>query len=284
MQPPLKWAGGKRRILPLLSELLPKSGAKRCVEPFCGGAAMFFHLREHHPDFASDWELGDANRALISFYEMLSAFPQEIAEGTATMAANQSRQLYEARRSLFNSLIHLERVGHMHWHQKVVMAQLFLLLNKTGFKGLYRVNRAGNFNVPYNDGNNWKPSSTELLDSLLPCARALAGWMHFRAGEFDVDRVKADDFLFLDPPYVHQDGHTAYTAGKFGEKQLRELAESCKTISARRAKFMLTHTDNNLAREVFGAFSITEIVVQRAMSNGKAAPEKVGEIVVRNYE
>ncbi len=175
--PPLKWAGGKRWLLPQLEPLWRPHSGRRYVEPFCGGLAAALGLR---PERAL---LNDVNPHLINFYTHL----QRGLDVTVEME-NEAQAFYR-HRDRFNELI---ASGKAAGHEA---AQLFYYLNRTGFNGLCRFNQSGEFNVPFgrhktiNYANNF--SAFRLL---------FRDW-RFTADDITAIPIQPDDFIYADPPY-----------------------------------------------------------------------------------
>lgn len=174
---PLKWAGGKRWLVPYLRSIWSGHCDRRLVEPFCGGLSVALGLQ---PDEAL---LNDINPHLINFYEHL----QQGLELTFTWR-NEEESFYEARRR-FNDLIEL---GEPHTSEA---AQLFYYLNRTGYNGLCRFNQSGFFNVPFGRYKtiNYRPDFE-------PYRMKLAGWQFSQVDFEDLD-LEPDDFIYSDPPY-----------------------------------------------------------------------------------
>jgi DNA adenine methylase len=176
-RPPLKWAGGKRWLVPSMLPLWEPHKHRRLVEPFCGGLAVTLGLC---PDRAL---LNDINPHLINFFHWLKAGLQ-----IELPMRNESALFYEHRET-FNRLIHN---GHA---QSREAAALFYYLNRTAFNGLCRFNRRGEFNVPF--GKYSKINYTTDFSSYVD---VFAQWQ-FEAGDFELLSLAPDDFIYADPPY-----------------------------------------------------------------------------------
>jgi DNA adenine methylase len=189
LAPPLKWAGGKRWQLPILRALWAPHASRRLVEPFCGGLSVALGLR---PSRAL---LNDANPHLVNFYRWLK-------RGLIVdIPLENDAALFYSHRRRFNALL-AERRGRTR-----EAASLFYFLNRTGFNGLCRFNRSGEFNVPYGRYRRiaYRRDFRTFRD-------ALAGWA-FRAGDFARVPLDAEDFVYADPPYDVP--FTAYARGGF---------------------------------------------------------------------
>ncbi len=199
LPPLLKWAGGKRWLVPVLAPLWRSHAHRRWVDPFCGGLALPLALG---PERAL---LNDINPHLINFY-------RQVQQGLRlSLPMAPERGLYEAYRKRFNELI---REGKT-WTQEA--AQLFYYLNRTGYNGLCRFNRKGEYNVPFG-----RYKKVEYARDFQPYQLLMREW-EFCCGDFEEVRLESDDFLYADPPYDVE--FRQYTAEGFSwEDQLR-LAE-----------------------------------------------------------
>lgn len=189
LKPPLKWAGGKRWLLPHLVALWRPHRNRRYVEPFCGGLAAPLGLR---PDTAL---LNDINPHLINFYKHL----QKGLEVTIGMK-NEERSFYR-HRNRFNQLI---KNGES---SAAEAAQLFYYLNRTCFNGLCRFNRSGEFNVPFGTHK-----AISYATDFSPFRRVFKKWT-FTSRDIEGLEVEPEDFIYADPPYDVE--FTTYSAGGF---------------------------------------------------------------------
>ena len=189
LRPPLKWAGGKRWQVPHLIPLWRPHARKRLVEPFCGGLAVTLGLM---PDRAV---LNDVNPHVINFYRWLkrglvSKVPMENDE-----------QVFYRNRDRFNALL---RAGQ---DDEAESAGLFYYLNRTGFNGLCRFNRSGEFNVPFG-----QYTRINYRRDFLAYRDGFEQWS-FTMGDFDSLPLAKGDFVYADPPYDVEFTH--YSQGGF---------------------------------------------------------------------
>lgn len=198
LSPPLKWAGGKRWLVPELRKLWKGHEHRRLVEPFVGGMAVALGLR---PDQAL---LNDQNQHLINFYRRLQTGLKLTIDGRTSAKA------YYANRVRFNELV---RSGKAISREA---AMLFYYLNRNCYNGLCRFNRSGEFNTPH--GRYKRP---QYVEDFTDYKSALAGWT-IQAGDFDKVQVDSSDFIYADPPY--DNAFTDYSAGGFGWQDQVRLA------------------------------------------------------------
>lgn len=199
LTPPLKWAGGKRWLAPRLRQLWAPHAQRRLLEPFCGGLAIPLGLLPQRG------LLTDINPHLVNFYQWLQRGLQ------IQIPMQNDSDLYYRHRERFNELIRQEQ------HQSAEAASLFYYLNRTGFNGLCRFNRKGEYNVPFGQ-HKTIPYHTDFSSY----QSLLSRWI-FHVCEFDQVPVAADDFIYADPPYDVE--FTQYSRHKFGWAEQVRLAE-----------------------------------------------------------
>ncbi len=189
VKPPLKWAGGKRWLVPRLTDLWQAHSSRRYVEPFCGGLAAPLGLK---PERAS---LNDVNPHLINFYVHLQ-------RGLSiTIEMRNEEESFYRQRDRFNELIENGK------SQSAEAAQLFYYLNRTCFNGLCRFNQSGEFNVPFG-----RHKSITYLRDFSNFQRVFKSWIFF-CGDLHELRIAPGDFIYADPPYDVE--FTTYSAGGF---------------------------------------------------------------------
>jgi DNA adenine methylase len=177
LKPPLKWAGGKRWLVPRMLNLWQPYQYCRLIEPFVGGMSVTLGLS---PKLAL---LNDVNPHVINFYRHL----QQGLE--VTIAMKNDRDLYYQMRSRLNQLT---RNGQTDTSES---AQIFYYLNRTGFNGLCRFNNRGEFNVPFG-----RYQTINYCQDFMPYRGLLRSWQ-FTCGDFANLQLRADDFIYADPPY-----------------------------------------------------------------------------------
>ena len=176
-RPPLKWAGGKRWQVPYLLPLWNQHRQRRLVEPFCGALAVTWAMM---PDRAL---VNDINPHVINFYRRLK-------DGLRiSIRMENSERPYYAQRQRFNQLLVRGR------GDSPTAVALFYYLNRTGYNGLCRFNRQGEFNVPFG-----RYSRISYTRDFLPYREPLAKWK-FMSTDFEAVPLEPDDFVYADPPY-----------------------------------------------------------------------------------
>jgi DNA adenine methylase len=203
LSPPLKWAGGKRWLLPYIEPIWRGHENRRYVEPFCGGLAIPLGLRPRKA------LLSDINPHLVNFY-------QQVRRGLSLeVEARYDEKLFYRQRARFNQLI-----GNGSARTKEA-AQLFYFLNRTCYNGLCRFNQKGEFNVPFG-----QYLSVNYARNFLAYRRLFRSW-RFINKDLSELLIEPNDFIYADPPYDVE--FTTYSAGGFSwDDQLRTAERLAK--------------------------------------------------------
>lgn len=225
-RPFLKWAGGKTQLLPSLLPLVPQK-FNTYLEPFLGGGALFFALA---PKKAI---LSDANPELINVYTQIRDHLNSVIKCLAP---------YQNDKELFY------HVRSLNWQDldPAEAAARFIFLNRTCFNGLYRVNRTGQFNVPFGNYKNPKILDKDLLKS---ASNALSKCEIINADYKDVvtSHAKEGDFIFFDPPYMpisEYSNFKRYTKEQFNEQDQTDLASTAKKLQSIGCHSIITNSNH----------------------------------------
>jgi DNA adenine methylase len=261
-KPFAKWAGGKQALASTLTSYFP-SEYERYSEPFLGGGSVFLSLSP------SRSILGDANEWLIDTYEAIRDDWESVAEILDSLV--NTRDAYLRYRSVpITELDFVRRAAH------------FIYLNKTCFRGLFRVNRNGQFNVPYGDYDRryYDAANLQAVSSMLQKAELRRG--DFELVLFDVN-VK--DFVYLDPPYVKLGGHSdfnRYTSTQFRLEDHVRLAAFCNEMTNRGVRWAQSNSDTQLVRELYAEYEIVQLNARREI-NLDSQKRNITELLIRNY-
>lgn len=274
-RPFLKWAGGKRQLLPEIRKHFPLE-VGTYFEPFVGAGAVLFDLQ---PPRAV---INDANEELINCYEVIRSNPEKLIRLARGHERNDSKEYFYELRSLdrkpgLGSLPAEERAARV------------IYLNKTGFNGLYRVNRHGHFNVPYRHHAKTPqivdPEVIRAVSRYLNGARVEMGSGDYAAA---VDGARAGDFVYFDPPYdpVSQtSSFTGYAPGGFGEGEQRALKRLCDDLDERGCRVLLSNSDTALVRDLFrnrNRYALREVRARRSINSKGTRRGAVGELLIFN--
>lgn len=255
--PIVKMPGGKTRLLhELLPRIPPLAATGRYFEPFCGGAAVFFALAPMRAVIA------DANADLIATYRAVAADVEAVIAELEQFQRRHSERNYLATRAA--------------WNRGARTPATFLYLNRTCFNGLWRVNRAGEFNV---GPGKYRDPFGGIYERLRAAAPMLA-CSELRTGSY-VDTLAdaaAGDVVYLDSPY--DAGWTAYTAAGFTDADQAELAFTVRTLAARGVRCVVSNADTPRIRALYAGLQIDVVRCTRSVNCDGAGRGAVDEVIV----
>jgi len=260
VRPLLKWAGGKTQLLPQIAKAVPEQ-FNNYIEPFIGGGAVFFNLR---PESAV---ISDTNAELISMYKAVATNPDTVARELGPMRSSETF-FYEIRSLKFEDL------------SVEAAAARTIYLNRACFNGLYRVNRRGEFNVPFGKHTSLNLPDIHVLrraSSVLAKATIVHGDYLTVLGR----HASEGDFVFLDPPYLPIGKYSdfkRYTREQFHEKDHRELAEEVRRLTGVGAHVVLTNSNHPLVHELYGDYRLEVLETRRSISSKGTA--RTGQDVI----
>jgi DNA adenine methylase len=275
-KPFLKWAGGKglvyRAIRPQLPPVDPDS---TYFEPFLGGGAVFFQVA---PEQAV---LSDLNPALVAtFKEVKLGLPRLLSQLKRFPQAPTEEDYY-ANRERFNHL--LARLDSLGPRLLSEFGATFIWLNHTCFNGLYRVNKAGRFNVPF--GYYERPFI--YSDELLRRSSIALNRAHARLLDVDYEHAlrsaSSGDFVYLDPPYQPVSvtaSFTGYTPEGFGMGEQERLSLVVRDLVSRGCHVVLSNSPSSSIRDLYKGFKISTVSAPRAINCVGSKRSRVDELLV----
>lgn len=268
--PFVKWAGGKTRLVPDILSSLP-AWSRTYYEPFVGGGAVFFAMaRERRFDRAV---LGDACPDLVCLYAQVRDRVDDLVLVLGDYATRAcDREFYYQVRALDSDDL-----------DPVERAARFLFLNRTCFNGLYRVNRRGQFNVPFGRYANTRVLNEPVLRAASEVLRGVDLWCE----DFEavVAAAQAGDTAYFDPPYVPVSAtadFTKYTAVDFGADDHERLSEVYASLVDRGVRAVLSNSDSPLARDLYAgsAYDVRRVRAPRAINSVASRRGAVSELLV----
>jgi DNA adenine methylase len=274
IKPYLKWAGGKRQLLPVIEKYLPACiSSYTYYEPFVGAGAVFFELQ---PKKAV---INDFNKQLIMTYKAIKENIEDLIRLLKDyQTKNNAKHYYEIRNldrnaAQFNCLTDIEKSARL------------IFLNKTCYNGLYRVNSQGLFNVPY--GKYKKPVICEEI-----VLRQISNYLNTNdvsiiSEDFEnaVSTVDNRSFIYFDPPYHSPDktNFTGYQADGFDEDGQERLRNVFIKMTRRGAMCLLSNADTEFIRDLYQDFEIIPVQAKRAINSDSAGRGLVNEVLIRNW-
>lgn len=261
---PLRWAGSKRKSLPVLRRYIPTDIATY-IEPFAGSACLAFTLDQ------GSMILGDINPRLIEFYEHLRDAPERLHAAYSALARTPD-DYYKVRAQYNESAPSLDRAAR------------FLYLNRHCFNGIYRVNSKGAFNVPWGGDKVGKPLSCE---ELVIASKVLAS-AQLVCGDFEsvvLDNIKADSFVYLDPPYASDESRVfrEYHENSFATHDWDRFVEVLHKIDAVGARFLLSYAGAPQNARL-NDWNVGHLDVTRNVGGFRATRRKHREFVAMNFD
>ena len=272
VQPFLKWAGGKRQLLPELLCRVPKR-MQTYYEPFVGGGALFFALQ---PKKAV---INDFNRDLIHTYEVIRDDVDSLLQLLSSYK-NDVNFYYKIREldrnpRLFKKLSAVEKGARI------------IYLNKTCYNGLFRVNSAGEFNSPFGYYKNPNIINEAVLKAVSTYLNTAD--INLMCGDFSsaVKSAKKGDFVYFDPPYdpVSQSSNfTGYTSIGFDKEEQIRLKKLCDELNKRGVKFLLSNSATPFILDLYKDYHIDIIPAKRIINSNASLRGVVDEVLISNYE
>ena len=301
VRPLLKWAGGKRQLLPALRPCFPEL-FDRYVEPFVGSGAVFFDLFAAGRLHGRRAMVTDVNPDLIGCYWAVRDHTEAVISALAALEDEHRRRgaecYYDVRDHRFNPA----RAGYAGRGPRgrptgaeaytPALAAMFIYLNRTGFNGLFRLNRRGEFNVPagrYAEPRICDPHRVRAVAKVLAADGITIECVPF---EEALAHVGAGDFIYCDPPYAplsRTSGFAQYTAGGFTPLDQRRLQEAVIAAAERGAMIVLSNSSAPAVAQGYttpearrAGLTIRRVPARRAINSRAALRGPVDEFIITN--
>ena len=291
-KPFVKWVGGKTQLIDQLEALLPADFTERedvtYIEPFVGGGAMLFYMLQTYPNIKSAI-INDINPDLTLCYQVVRDNPTELINSLKDIQAHYHALKTEEERKTF----FLEQRDRFNTKSlnAIENCTLFFFLNRTCFNGLYRVNKAGKFNVPFG-----KYVTPTICDAATIYADSkLLQKVEIMTGDFEqtFDKIKGNTFFYFDPPYrplSNTSSFNDYTKEDFNDEAQIRLKLFCDRLNEIGVNFMLSNSDclgkNGTDRffdDLFINYKIERVWASRNINSVASKRGKLTEIVISNY-
>lgn len=276
LKPFVKWAGGKRGLLPELLARLPGQ-FNQYFEPFVGGGALFFEMKQLGLLENKTVYLFDKNSELINAYQVVRKQPEDLISLLAEFKANHTKEFYYAIRLL-------DRTADFKSLHSVYRAARFIYLNKTCFNGLYRVNRKGFFNVPM--GSYVNPNICDE-EAIRIAAHALQQIEIIHGCYSNILTLANEhDFVYFDPPYHPLSAtanFTAYGEELFLETEQIALFETFKALDSRGCFVMHSNSNADFIKSLYRDYLIELVEMERCINSQSSGRGRINEIITRNY-
>lgn len=291
-KPFLKWAGGKGQLLSEIGKYYPfaeKKHIKKYAEPFVGGGAVLFDVLNKHS--VDEIYISDINAELINAYITVRDNSDELISRLKVMEsdylvkdADARKKTYLEARARFNAL---KRDGI----RDAETATLMIFLNRTCFNGLYRVNKAGDYNVPMGAYKNPQICNE---DNLLNVSKKLQN-ANIVCGDYKDSASFIDDktFVYFDPPYrplTKTANFTSYTEQLFDDNKQLELANFVQDLDNKGALIVISNSDpknadenDNFFDDAYSKQNIRRVAANRMINRNSDARGKINELLITNF-
>ena len=264
-RPFVKWAGGKRTLIPDIARILPEN-IGIYWEPFVGGGAVFFALDSR----VGTARLSDLNCELALAYQMVKRCPEELIEHLSVHAEQHAfdKDYYYRIRKMTHS------------QDAVAVVARFIYLNKTCYNGLYRVNKNGQFNVPRGSYSN--PTICDAAE--IRKASEVLKKASIKFQDFDRIDPSQGDLVYCDPPY---DGtFSGYVSLGFGGEEQRRLRDSALKWHRLGANVIISNADTQLIRTLYGGtpFHLHEVSAPRSINSKGDDRGPIADLLITTYD
>lgn len=292
-RPFLKWAGGKRQLIPVIKQYYPfDNGIEKYVEPFVGGGAILFDVLEKYN--IKEVYISDVNEKLINTYIVIQKHCDLLIKELKVLAHEYTTQdIINKKQYFLNKRIEFNRIKNILSKDKrtqIRQAAYMIFLNKTCFNGLYRENSDGDFNVPFGqyvnpvicDEENLKAVSKKLQAVTIKCCTYSDMLKH----------IDDKTFVFMDPPYRPLNktaSFNSYSKTKFNDNDQKALSTFVKTIDAIGAKFIVCNSDphnidptDDFFDNLYSGFKIQRIPATRMINSKATSRGVINELLITN--
>lgn len=269
-KPILKWAGGKRQILPILIKNVPDK-FNTYYEPFIGGAALLISL--YSLNRINKAVISDINTDLYNLYRTIRDNPHQLIEELSNLKFKNNKDNYYDARESFNSN-----------RDPIERSALLIYLNRHGYNGLYRVNSKNEFNVPFGKYNNPGmpfPEKIMFLSELFQSCTIMNSDF-----EIAVNDALEGDFVYFDPPYMplsKTSSFTGYTHLGFDEKDQERLARLFRDLSNKGVYVMESNSSTEFIKDLYNGFELLEIDARRNINSVGTKRNPIKELIITNY-
>ena len=295
IRPFVKWAGGKRDLIPQLRNFYPfeleNNEINRYVEPFVGGGAILINILQKYN--VHEAYVFDINADLINCYNVIKNNVEQLIDELKTKqdeflklnTEERSAYFYDVRKEYNSYTIRENEVN-------IKRASEFIFLNRTCFNGLYRMNKKGEFNVPCGKYKNPTICDEDNLRGLSDLIKDV----QFQCGDYKESGKYIDNntFVYFDPPYrplSTTSGFTSYSKEDFNDENQKQLAQYFRELNEKGAKLMLsnsnpknTNENDDFFEKLYNGFNINEIYAKRMINANAKDRGEISELLITNYK
>ena len=279
VKPVLKWAGGKRELVPEIREFYRNLSPTKYVEPFFGGGAVYFDILKtlgiQHKETTI---INDVNQDLIDMYRNIKSNPKELLYHCNNLKKDYEQHGYYFLREKFNGLD--SNKNNIERFEGIERSAALIVINRTCFNGLYRVNSNGFFNVPKGSYKNPRIVDEENLYKL---SNLLPKMENIRCQEFDeIKDINKGDLVYFDPPYYPLNETSSFTAysSSFGKDEQIRLKDYFKKLNESGVNVILSNSSSPFIEEIYSEFQILKIYAGRNINSKVQKRGKIPEFLI----
>lgn len=288
LKPFVKWAGGKTQLIPEIVDRFPDmSMIDTYVEPFVGGGAMLFYILENYPHIKC--VINDINKDLINTYQVIKFKPKELLFKLKVLEDTYNyNQTDEERAAFYYNLRDVYNDEQFREVDREQQAAMFIVLNKLGFNGLYRLNKDGKFNVPWGKKKElhiYNPDYFYRISQALKNVDILNG-----SYSYTEKYAGKNTLYYLDPPYkpldIKKSRLNQYTSSGFDDEQQVNLKLFCDKITDKSSYLILSNSDTEdgfFTGLYHNDYRIEKVEARRAINCKGDKRGKINELLIRNF-
>lgn len=275
-KPFLRYAGGKRQLLPALRDILPDDFGTY-YEPFVGGGAFLFEIEPQNAI------INDINRTLMLTYYAITKYFEDIVAEVLNMLPGFNKAQYERNRAEYNRIRHVTKQEKMSKAEMIRLVSLFIYLNRTCWNGLWRENKSGNFNTPigsFANGPTLDVVSLQKTSGILSKSKMLCGDF-----EIAVAGAQPGDLVYCDPPYapITKTSFTEFTSHGFSQDDHFRLARVVHELAERGVYVILSNNLTPLTTSLYQDLNINIFNERRNINSDTTSRGNTQTIIVTNF-
>lgn len=283
MKSPIKWPGGKSKLVPQINEIIKNYKFKRYIDLFAGSLAIPLNLKLNNAI------LNDFNKIVINLYEIIKNDKIKLLKALTILNQEDfnSKEKFQEIKDEFNILKFKEKLTKT---DKVRLASIFIYLNKRSFNGLYRENKSGIYNVPYRKNKTVIFDEDNIREISLYFKKNNIVFMNKSFEDFNIDFFEKGDLVYLDPPYYpsKKSQFSAYTKDGFSIEQQEKLAELCYKLDKKGIKFIVSNSPCLEIEKLYKKFNQVKFYIGRQMRSAEGKSDvfnktnEPNEILIHN--
>lgn len=279
VKPVLKWVGGKRQLVPEIRKFYKNLSPNKYVEPFFGGGAVYFDILNtlglEHKEKAI---INDLNQDLIDMYKNIKSSPEELIYFCNALAKDYKKYDFYYIREKYNGID--GEKNKIDRYEGIERSAALIVLNRTCFNGLYRVNSKGFFNVP--KGSYKNPTIIDE-ENLYKLSNLLPKTENIRCQEFDeIKDIKKGDLVYFDPPYHPLNETSSFTSysGAFGREEQIRLRDYFQKLNQKGVHVILSNSSAPFIKEIYSENRVHEVFCGRSVNSKSDKRGKIPEYLV----